>query len=143
MAMATMKFASVKGLSDSWLVDREVCARVDEGGRIIRSQGPLDFVGGSEANCLENAALLRPYMERQREALDLDVPDIESLKQELVALHTARSSMRVRGTRKPKALMEATVELIQANVHLDAKAFKRLLSYARHRFLRGKDARES
>ena len=141
--MAAAKFASVKGLCESWLIDREVCARADEGGRMIRSQGPFDFVSGSEGNCLENACMLRAYMERQRAARDLDVPDLESLKQELVALHTKRASMRVKLSRKPKALMEATVELVQANAHLDAKAYKRLLSYARHRFMRGKDARDS
>ena len=125
------------------MVDREVCARADAGGRMIRAVGPTDFVSGSEANCLENVCMLRAYMERQRATSNLDVPDLESLKQELIALHTARASMRVKTCRQPKALLQATIELVQSNAHLDAKAYKRLLSYARHRFLRGKDARDT
>ena len=116
--------------------------RVDEGGRILKSPSG-DFVQGCESSCLANIAVLKPYMVRQREMKSLCLPDLESLKPEFIALHTFRASMRVKQSKKPKALMEATAELVQGNAHLDSKAFKRLLSYARHRFLRGKDSRET
>ena len=94
-------------------------------------------------NCLENRALLEAFMERQRKASNLDTPDVDSLKNEFVALHAMRTAGRVKAKKVPKGLMEATVQLVQGNSHLDAKAFKRLMSYARHRFLRGKEARDA
>ena len=38
-------------------------------------------------------------------------------------------------SKRSKALREATLEMLQASAHLDGKALKRLLSYARRRFL--------
>ena len=137
-----MKPPSVKVLRNAWALERQICARLDDGGRLFRSQGG-DFINATEENCLENRALLPAFMERQREMSNLDTPDIDSLKIEFVALHTQRASLRLKAKKVPKGLMEATAQLVQGNAHLDAKAFKRLMSYARHRFLRGKEARDA
>ena len=122
--------------------DRVICARVDEGGRLLRSVDGSSFVEASEEHCIENKAFLEPYMARQQTARSLDIPDLDSLKAELNALHLARACRKSKGLKKPKALLDATLELVQTNVHLDAKTLKRLLSYVRHRFLKEQDARE-
>ena len=118
-----------------WVKDRSICARVDQGGRLFQSRDGL-FAEASELHCVENRALLEPYMIRMRRARSLDIPDLESLKSELTLLHQARINQKQRGGKKPKALLEASLELVQGNVHLDGKTLKRLLSYARYRFLK-------
>ena len=140
---AMAQAAPVDCLHMCWLKDRELCERLDEGGRLVKAMDGGMFVKASEEHCVFNRGLLEAYMVRQRASQSLDIPDLESLKSQLVALHVTRAGQRLRGTKKPKALLEATMELVQANSHLDAKAIKRLLSYARHRFLKEQSVRES
>ena len=143
MATATPAFAPVDCLHMCWLKDSTICSRLDEGGRLVRSTDGTGFVEASEEHCVENRGLLEPYMVRQQSARSLDIPDLESLKSQLIALHMARVLQKSKGHKKqPKALLDATVELIQSNVHLDAKSLKRLFSYARHRFLKEQTPRE-
>ena len=131
-------FAPVDCLHMCWLKDKDICARLDEGGRLIRSTDGATFVTASEEHCVENAAFMEPYMARQCAAKSLDIPDIEAFKGQLLSLHMTRAAQKVKGTVKPKALVEATMELVHANSHLDAKALKRLFSYCRHRYLKTK-----
>lgn len=129
-------FATVDCLHMVWSRDREVQSRLEEGGRLVRAVDGSTFVKSSEDHCLVNRNLLEPYMVRQRGARSLDVPDLESLKRQLVSLHTTFALQRSKASKKPNAVLEATLDLVQANAHLDAKALKRLLSYARQRFMR-------
>ena len=132
------KFAPVDCLHMCWLKDRAILDRLDEGGRLVKAVDGSVFVAGSEEHCVENKGLLEPYMVRQRASRSLDIPDLESLKQQLVAVHVTRAGQRLKPGKKPQALLDATMELVQANCHLDAKSLKRLLSYARTRFLKTK-----
>ncbi|CAE7658979.1 unnamed protein product [Symbiodinium sp. CCMP2592] len=129
-------FATVDCLHLVWSKNREITSRLEEGGRLVRAVDGSTFVKASEEHCLENRHLLEAYMVRQRGARSLDVPDVESLKAQLISLHTLYAMNRAKTSKRPKALLEATVEIVQANAHLDAKAFKRLLSYARQRFMK-------
>ena len=129
-------FATVDCLHLVWTRNREILSRLEEGGRLVRAVDGSTFVKASEEHCLENRHLLEPYMVRQRGARSLDVPDVESLKAQLISLHTVSAMNRAKTSKRPKALLEATVEIVQANAHLDAKALKRLFSYARQRFMK-------
>ncbi|CAE7242533.1 unnamed protein product [Symbiodinium sp. CCMP2592] len=130
------KFASLENLHTAWLRDREIAQRLDAGGRLVRSYYGL-FVSASELHCVHNKALLTPYMIRQRREKTLDIPDVESLKSELKALYQARLAQKEKhGKKQPKAVLEASMALVEGNCHLDAKTMKRLLSYARARFLK-------
>lgn len=130
------KFSSVENLHTAWIKDREIAARLDQGGRLVRSSDGL-FVNASELHCVENRALLVPYMIRQRKDRCLDIPDVESLKAELKALYQARLAQKEKhGKKQPKAVLEASMAMVEGNCHLDAKTLKRLLSYARCRFLK-------
>ena len=60
---------------------------------------------------------------------------MESLKAEFKALFIARSAAKKSG-KLPKAVQAATLDMIECSTHLDSKAFKRLLSYMRWRFLK-------
>ena len=133
------KFAPVDCLHMCWLKDRSILYRVDEGGRVVKSVDGSTFISGSEEHCVENRALLEPYMVRQHASRSLDIPDVEALKKQLLTLHVTRAGQRMKGScKKPQALLDATMDLVQANCHLDAKSLKRLLSYARTRFLKTK-----
>ncbi|OLP88506.1 hypothetical protein AK812_SmicGene30149 [Symbiodinium microadriaticum] len=131
------KFATVDCLHMVWGKDKVLQGRLEDGGRIVKAVEGDSFVKASEDNCIENRALLEAYMVRQRGCRSLDIPDLESFKAQLLSLHTtfAMNRAKVCGSKRPRALMEATLELVQANAHLDGKALKRLLSYARRRFL--------
>ena len=135
---AMAKAASVQDLHQCWLKDRSIVQRVDQGGRLFHSRDGL-FAEASEGHCVENRALLQPYMVRMRKARSLDIPGLESLKSEFMLLHQCRLNQKQKNGKKPQALMQARLELVQGNVHLDAKTLKRLLSYARHRFLKIKN----
>ena len=128
------KFAVVQGIHQGWLQDKEVCQRVDEGGRLIKATSGT-FVHANEAHCLENSWFLQCYMERQFHECSLDLPDLESLKAEFKALFLARAAAK-RAGKQPKAVQQATLDLIETSAHLDSKSFKRLLSYMRWRFLK-------
>ena len=131
------KFATVDCLHMVWGKDKVLQGRLEDGGRIVKAVEGDSFVKASEDNCIENRALLEAYMVRQRGCRSLDIPDLESFKAQLLSLHTtfAMNRAKVSGSKRPRALMEATLELVQVNAHLDGKALKRLLSYARRRFL--------
>ena len=139
------KFAEVDCLHLCWVKDKEILERLDEGGRVVKSADGASFVGGSVLNCLENRALLEPYMGRQRAARSLDIPDLESFKGQLKALHFVRASQRAsnKGSKRPRAVLEATMEMVEGNSHLDAKSLKRMLSYARHRFLQDTSVKDT
>ncbi|CAE7296736.1 unnamed protein product [Symbiodinium necroappetens] len=130
------KFAPVDCLHMVWSKERVLQERLEEGGRAVRTVDGSSFVRASEDNCIENRAFLAAYMVRQRGARSLDIPDVESLKAQLLSMHTTFvMNCKAKASKRPKALLEATMELVQANAHLDAKALKRLFSYARRRFL--------
>ena len=139
---AMAKPASVQDLHLCWLKDRSIVSRVDQGGRLFHSRDGL-FAEASEMHCVENRAILHPYMIRMRRARSLDIPDLESLKSELMLLHQCRLNQKQKNGKKPQALLQASLELVQGNVHLDGKTLKRLLSYARHRFLKIKNGNMS
>ncbi|CAE7879440.1 unnamed protein product [Symbiodinium sp. KB8] len=130
------QFATVDCLHIVWLKERDIQARLEEGGRLVRGVDGATFVKSSEDDCIENSAFLKPYMVRQRGARSLDVPDLDALKHQLLAMHTSFALNRAKTSKRPRALLEATVELVQVNAHLDAKALKRLFSYARQRYLK-------
>ena len=67
------KPAKVEGIHTAWLQDREVCARVDEGGRFLRAVSGT-FVHANVPHCLENAWFLQCFMERQFHEFSLDLP---------------------------------------------------------------------
>ena len=138
------KFAAVDCLHLCWLKDKTICQRVDEGGRLVKAVDGSGVVEASEEDCVENRALLEPHMVRQQAAQSLDIPDLESLKAQMHSLHVCRANARLKGCKKmPKALMEATVEMVTRNCHLGGKSLKRLLSYARHRYLKEQAVREA
>ena len=138
------QFAAVDCLHSCWLKDKTICQRVDEGGRLIKAVDGSGVVEASEEDCVENRGFLEPYMVRQQAAQSLDIPDLESLKAQLHSLHICRANARLKGSKKmPKALMEATLEMVKTNSHLDGKSLKRLLSYARHRYLKDQTVREA
>ena len=144
VALTMAQFATVDCLHIVWLKERDIQARLEEGGRLVRGVDGATFVKSSEDDCIENSAFLKPYMVRQRGARSLDVPDLDALKHQLLAMHTSFALNRAKTSKRPRALLEATVELVQVNAHLDAKALKRLFSYARQRYLKPhtpKDAR--
>ena len=135
------KFASVESLHLCWANEKDIISRVDAGGRLVVASDSSPITA-SELHCVDNAGLLGAYMVRQRGARCLDIPDVESLKGEILALHVTRVLDKQRQKSKPKALMEATVQLVEGNSHLDAKSIKRLLSYARYRFLKRQSPRD-
>ncbi|CAE7359128.1 unnamed protein product [Symbiodinium sp. CCMP2456] len=137
------RFAPVDCLHMVWIKDRVLLGRLEEGGRVVKTVDNATFVKANEDNCVENRALLEAYMVRQRGARSLDIPDLESIKAQLLSMHTTYAmNCRAKASKRPKALLEATMELVQANAHLDAKALKRLFSYARRRFLSPHEPKE-
>ena len=143
--MAAMAVASASGLHLSWLRDPEICAMVDAGGRLIKSPDGEGLLEADEQSCILNQAFLHAYMDRQRCVRNLDMADLETLKQELIQLHVQRAAARAgRRTRKlTQTMIDSTVALVDCNCHLDAKSIKRLLSYARCRLLKKRTVREA
>jgi hypothetical protein len=136
----------VDGLRAAWLRDPDVAARVEEGGRILRSCAGDYVLKANEDDCVQNQMILIPLMERQRTLKSLDIPDLENLKAEfkLMAVEQyCKRNQNKKSKSKTRAAKELTLETFDVAAHLDAKALKRLLGYCRARLLKRCEVRET
>ena len=90
------KFATVDCLHMVWGKDKVLRGRLEDGGRIVKTVDGDSVVRANEDNCIEHRALLEAYMVRQRGCRSLDIPDLESLKAQLLSSHTTFAMNRLR-----------------------------------------------
>ena len=138
----------LSGLHKTWFQNPEVKRRLlDESSKLVLPAPGELAVQPSQQCCIMNEPFLSTIISRMREAKTLKIPGVEKLDAELLNLwfYNIRNKDRKRNAgRVPNVDPEYKVpEEIQAQIHLDSKALKTLMSTLRKQLMSERVAKDS